>query len=222
MSANELEQQFQELNQNWQNVLQSIRSVGQLLRFMSELKDNCDHFTTKINNKYLSLGRSNNKILEDHYKAKEHLKTLMQQNTRSKDEFEEISRVERQKMEENKKRGEENEKEREKTKQVQTEFEQLINEVLQQSRVVHANLLQQLQNVDQQQGLSPRSIRRFHLFTADETLVGQQCAICLQDINVGRRMRRLTCDGQHSFCPGCCETWFANKNTCPLCRHAFV
>ena len=115
-----------------------------------------------------------------------------------------------------------NEKEKEKILQIYRSFGQTFFEIGQQARVVYDNLLQQLPNDDQQQGLSPRSIRTFHLFTADETLVGQQCAICLEDITVGRRLRRLTCDGQHSFCPGCCETWFANKNTCPLCRHVFV
>ena len=73
-----------------------------------------------------------------------------------------------------------------------------------------------------QYGLSPRRIRRFQTFLADETLVSEKCAICLEHINIGKRMRRLTCDGQHAFCPGYCETWFANKNTCPLCRHVFV
>ena len=72
-----------------------------------------------------------------------------------------------------------------------------------------------------QRGLTPRSVRRFHLFTADETHSEDQCGICLEDVDVGRRMRRLTCDGLHCFCKECIEEWFANHNTCPLCRHVF-
>ena len=110
--------------------------------------------------------------------------------------------------------------------------QQINNEIIERPQLGRNNFhglnaLQILANVAQyllpiQNGLSPRRIRRFQIFSADETLVGEKCAICLEDINIGRRMRRLTCDGQHAFCPGCCETWFANKNTCPLCRHVFV
>ena len=109
--------------------------------------------------------------------------------------------------------------------------QQINNEIIEQAQLqgndfyglLEAVELYLLDNVSPiQNGLSPRRIRRFQIFSADETLVGEKCAICLEDINIGRRMRRLTCDGQHAFCPGCCETWFANKNTCPLCRHVFV
>ena len=84
------------------------------------------------------------------------------------------------------------------------------------------NEQQQLHDDDEpQKGLTTRSVRRFHLYTADETHVGDQCKICLEDVGVGRRMRRLTCDGMHCFCKECIEVWFANHNTCPLCRHVF-
>ena len=79
-----------------------------MLRFLSELEDNIEHFTTKIVNFMDSLVRSINKITEDDRKAEERLKTLMQQNNSSKDEIKEASRVERQKMEEYKRRYEKN------------------------------------------------------------------------------------------------------------------
>ena len=72
-----------------------------------------------------------------------------------------------------------------------------------------------------QLGLTQRRIERFRLFVADETHVSDQCSICMEDIDVGRRMRRLTCDGQHYFCQECIEGWFTEHNTCPLCRHIF-
>ena len=86
---------------------------------------------------------------------------------------------------------------------------------------IFINLQEQQQYNDQQNGLSQRIIRRFQVFTADETHVGDQCCICMEKIDVGRRMRRLTCDGQHYFCQECIEGWFAEHNTCPLCRHKF-
>ena len=99
-------------------------------------------------------------------------------------------------------------------------FYEKREEALQQFRVVFDEIQQQ-RNV-QLQGLSATSIRKFPLITADESHVGEQCTICMEDVDVGRRMRRLTCDGQHYFCQECIEGWFAEHNTCPICRHVFV
>ena len=82
-------------------------------------------------------------------------------------------------------------------------------------------LFNQPQNDIQSKGLNPETIQAFNIFTADESHVGDQCSICMEDIDVGRMMRRLTCDGQHYFCQQCIEGWFAEHNTCPLCRHKF-
>ena len=75
--------------------------------------------------------------------------------------------------------------------------------------------------IGRKNGLAPARIQRFPLFTSDETHVGDQCSICMGDIDVGRKMMRLTCDGQHSFCQECIEGWFSDHNTCPLCRYKF-
>ena len=196
---------------------------GELASFDNEFEANIDHYGNKMDNKIDLLARLYDKNKVELDKCNERLKSLPRQYNEAIDEiFEELMR----KMKENKKTCEKVVEELEKIKRIQLIWHQNIVEVNQQVRQMLDNLLQQLQqqlqNVEQQQGLSPRSIQRFHLFTADETLVGQKCAICLEDITVSRRLRRLTCDGQHAFCQGCCETWFANNNTCPLCRHAFV
>ena len=70
-------------------------------------------------------------------------------------------------------------------------------------------------------GLSPARIQKFSQFTADQSHVGDECAICMGDIEIGRNMMRLNCDGQHTFCQVCIEGWFAEHNTCPICRHKF-
>ena len=70
-------------------------------------------------------------------------------------------------------------------------------------------------------GLSSQRIQQFKQFTSDESFVGDQCVICMEDIKIGRKMMRLDCDGQHTFCQICIERWFDEHKTCPTCRHAF-
>ena len=70
-------------------------------------------------------------------------------------------------------------------------------------------------------GLTPETIEKFQKLAADESLVGDQCTVCMEDIEVGRKMMRLDCQGQHVFCQVCIEGWFADHNTCPNCRHVF-
>ena len=70
-------------------------------------------------------------------------------------------------------------------------------------------------------GLSPERIQKFAHFIAEESHVGDQCSICIESFEIGRNMMRLDCDGKHAFCQVCIEGWFADHNTCPLCRHMF-
>ena len=64
--------------------------------------------------------------------------------------------------------------------------------------------------------------QQFLQFVADESHVGDQCQVCLEEVEVGRLMKQLSCRGRHSFCSGCIDYWLANHNTCPICRHVFV
>ena len=73
----------------------------------------------------------------------------------------------------------------------------------------------------QQQGLTAARIQQFQQFPADELLAGDICSVCQYEIEVGSRMMRLDCDGQHVFCKDCVEGWFADHKTCPNCRHEF-
>ena len=82
-----------------------------------------------------------------------------------------------------------------------------------------SNLL--LMDLMAQEGLAPERIQQFDHFQADESLVDEQCSICMKDFEVGRNMMRLDCDGRHVFCQVCIEGWFADHNTCPICRHLF-
>ena len=75
--------------------------------------------------------------------------------------------------------------------------------------------------VNEQKRLGSRRIQQFEKFTADESFVGDQCVICMEEIELGRNMMRLNCDGQHTFCKVCIEGWFTDHNTCPICRPKF-
>ena len=70
-------------------------------------------------------------------------------------------------------------------------------------------------------GLLPERIQEFEQFQANESFVKDQCAICMEDVEIGRNMMRLDCDGQHTFCQVCIEGWFAEHRTCPICKHIF-
>ena len=70
-------------------------------------------------------------------------------------------------------------------------------------------------------GLSPQRIQQFLQFEADESHAGDECQVCLEEVEVGRLMKELDCGGRHSFCSKCTEQWFAEHNTCPICRHVF-
>ena len=113
------------------------------------------------------------------------------------------------------------EHEKTKLKKIYKKFCAKVDETFDNILNIALNLQQEDENDVQSKGLNPKTIKAFKIFTADESHVGDQCSICMEDIDVGRIMRRLTCDGQHYFCKQCIEGWFADHNTCPLCRHKF-
>ena len=98
-----------------------------------------------------------------------------------------------------------------------------IRECIHRREVEHQQLVRRLQglNDEEQRGLTAQRIQQFDKFQADESFVGDQCVICIGDIEIIRNMMRLDCDGQHTFCQVCIEGWFAIKKTCPICRHVF-
>ena len=70
-------------------------------------------------------------------------------------------------------------------------------------------------------GLLPARIQQFDQFQADKSFVGDKCAICIGEFEIGRKVMRLDRDGKHTFCQVCIEGWFAEHKTCPICRHFF-
>ena len=78
-----------------------------------------------------------------------------------------------------------------------------------------------LQHFDISRGLTPERIEKFQHFDADESMVGEQCIVCMNDLDIGTKMVRLDCHVDHCLCKVCADRWFEDHNTCPNCRHAF-
>ena len=155
------------------------------------------------------------------YENTERLKNLQKQQSTSNEEKQLAFTQQTQQLNFIKLRRTNIEQAKTKLKKIYNKFCAKVDETFNNIYIIALNLLQQDENDVQSQGLSKETIRTFNLFTADESHVGDQCTICMEEIDVGRRMRRLTCDGQHYFCQQCIEGWFADHNTCPLCRHKF-
>ena len=77
----------------------------------------------------------------------------------------------------------------------------------------------QFDHFEQLLALKKEQLRK-GLFTAGLS-VGGRCVICQEDIEEGRKVRRLDCDDRHIFCQVCIEGWLRNNKTCPICRHKF-
>ena len=80
---------------------------------------------------------------------------------------------------------------------------------------------QQHQRQQQQTGLTPERIERFEHFNADESLVGEQCIVCMDELQIDTEMVRLDCHVDHILCKKCTDNWFKDHNTCPSCRNVF-
>ena len=89
----------------------------------------------------------------------------------------------------------------EQLQKLQKELRQKVNVVQRQIEGIRTMLHQ----LHQQQGLTAARIKKFKQFPADESLVGDRCTVCQDDIKVGRIMMRLDCNGQQVFCQDCVE-----------------
>ena len=78
-----------------------------------------------------------------------------------------------------------------------------------------------LEQLERDIGLRTKRIERFQQFRAGESMVGERCVVCLDDLVVGKQMVRLDCHVDHYLCEACALGWFKEHNTCPHCRHEF-
>ena len=119
---------------------------------------------------------------------------------------------------------------RQKLSEVKQKFQNLNSEIIKDKldtldRELGRYIYTTIQKIDNKRkdllhkGLTPERIQKFHHYVADESTVGGQCTVCIQDVEVGRKMMRLDC--KHEFCKECIEGWFAEHKTCPNCRKSF-
>ena len=207
--------------QEWENLIQGIRNVNDIDVFQRHFDQTDRLFDNKINKMKQCLTACEAQIDEEISEITERLKNIQNRNFESSRTKQLAVEQQTQKLNFIRIRTFHISQAAIKISTIYDKYCQKVNETVDRLQIIFMNLPEQQQNEEQQNGLNPRKIRSFKLFTADESHVGDQCSICMEDIDVGRRMRRLTCDGQHYFCQECIEKWFAEHNTCPLCRHIF-
>ena len=216
-----MEQNLERIYETWENLIQGIRSNNGIERFQRIFDTTQNCFDTKLNKKIQCLTAFRAQNEKDVIENTERLKNLRSQYFESNSTKKMAIEQQTQKLRYTLVIASDILRAEIKLSTIYDKFCQKVNETVDRLQNIIMNLLEQIQYEDQQNGLTPRSIRRFKVFAADESHVDDQCSICMQQIDVGRRMRRLTCDGQHYFCQQCIEGWFAEHNTCPLCRHKF-
>ena len=70
-------------------------------------------------------------------------------------------------------------------------------------------LMQRNINIDNIMNLLPSS-------TITEKKEGNNCIICLSDLEIGDKVTSLPC--LHIFHTDCIKNWLQNKNHCPICK----
>lgn len=68
-------------------------------------------------------------------------------------------------------------------------------------------------------GLSDSELDRIPIVSGRELVMGNDCAVCLDDIEADQRARLLPgCN--HGFHLQCADTWLSKNRICPLCRNS--
>ena len=177
---------------SWQNNLQNLNGINEVVTFFNGLGQQTLQFKNKINNRVDYFYNLNDLYRKD---EETYAKALKKSETPRSDNLKEIYNSNR-----------------------------LREELFKKYRHIFYYVKRILKNLQQQriqQGYRSIKFKMFTLFMADESDVGDQCSICMEDYEIGRNIMRLNCDGKHAFCQVCIEGWFADHNTCPLCRHIF-
>ena len=221
---------------SWQNNLQNLNRINEVATFVDELAVQRRLFDYEHNDRVKDLKNLNavyDKEDESFVKKLQNLRKsnaeiskalkVYQRNVKSinilKQNNEAIAQI-YQKMAGNAERKKQNLKEVDNLKKFRVEFYKKSRQIYRHAAQIRVNLRQQ-QYTDLHQGLTSDVIENFSRFAADQSHVGDQCSICMEDFEIGRNMMCLDCDGKHAFCQVCIERWFADHNTCPICRHNF-
>ena len=213
----------------WQNRIREIRETDELEIFQTFIQENTEEVydslaeAKQINNVYLQNAERSEYLAKELIKKVE-ISIVNKQTKLTNKGLNILVKRSLRRLNKDIKKYKELVRERQNNKSECVKFHkevQSLQQELQQEREV-LELQIEYKRQELFKGLTPERIRKFQRFQADQSLAGDRCGVCLDDIEVGRRMTRLDCDGHHVFCQGCVEGWFADKNTCPKCRHTFA
>ncbi|XP_050233543.1 E3 ubiquitin-protein ligase ATL23 [Mercurialis annua] len=69
----------------------------------------------------------------------------------------------------------------------------------------------------EKKGLSPSDLDKLPKMTGKELVLGNECAVCLDEIE-NEQPARLVPGCNHGFHLECADTWLSKHNVCPVCR----
>lgn len=69
---------------------------------------------------------------------------------------------------------------------------------------------------DHKVGLTKQQINRLPSQSLDETLAGDTCPVCLEELATNNQVRRLPC--LHVLHKECIDPWLKNNKECPICK----
>ncbi|KAG8654536.1 E3 ubiquitin-protein ligase ATL23 [Manihot esculenta] len=68
-----------------------------------------------------------------------------------------------------------------------------------------------------EKGLSPSELDKLPKITGKELVMGTECAVCLDEIEI-EQPARLVPGCNHGFHLQCADTWLSKHSVCPVCR----
>ncbi|CAL9069706.1 E3 ubiquitin-protein ligase ATL23-like [Musa acuminata AAA Group] len=83
--------------------------------------------------------------------------------------------------------------------------------------ILWSSMLQNGEGEKGGKGLSTAELERLGGAADGGAVAGQECAVCLEDIEAGQAARVLP-DCRHAFHRPCADRWLSAHPDCPLCR----
>ena len=217
---------FQIVYQGWRESLQALTEMSDLDDFQQLIDNDKEQNAIQIKKSWENI-RNNQQKLDDMLEMFEKQQREFEQELLFRMMMRAMS-LENDEVETNLEEGSEHKKKLEKAflslkekKARVVQEEKDLHEIEKFIQEQHESLQQQIAVVRNKlhKGLTDARIQKFRKFEADKSMAGEQCAVCMGEFEVGRKLMQLDC--KHKFCKECAEGWLADHNTCPVCRKVF-